>query len=102
MTRNRSSRFALFGSARHVDNLVRMAATVVSRDRFAELSVHCNTASELANVLAALQHAFARGGRGTVTMREAHALPGRVSVLVDHTDIGSDSENDPQITVDDV
>jgi len=54
----------------------------------------------LSALMTALERKFASIGRGTVLLEQACELPGVAHIVIDYTDIGSDSENDPQVTPD--
>ena len=64
------------------------------------VTVHipCKRASDLDSILRAFEYRFASRGRGTVTLTRPVGMPGIAELFINHTDIQSDSENDPQIT----
>jgi hypothetical protein len=65
-----------------------------------EIRATCANSSELSALMTALERKFASIGRGTVLLEQACELPGVAHIVIDYTDIGSDSENDPQVTPD--
>jgi hypothetical protein len=77
--------------------LLRLVARRLAAEHVVVIEIDCADGTELSTLLSALRHKFASVGRGRVDLLDACGLPGTARIVVDHTDIGSDSENDPQV-----
>lgn len=82
----------------HAPNRIsRLAADCVRDKGYCALKIYCATGEQLCLLYSELQRRFANG-RGHITAPNMPiGLPGYAHFVIDHTDIGSDSENDGQI-----
>jgi hypothetical protein len=86
--------------ASRIPTILRFVRRRIYDEHFVVIEIDCADSGELAALLSALRKKFASIGRGRVDLTTACELPGTASIIIDHTDIGSDSENDPTVAPD--
>lgn len=89
------------GTSKQIPWILGEATSMIEDRHYGYVSVLCDNKDEIKKVELALKSRFADSGRGIVERRPAEdGDGGYTTFLIDHTDIGSDSENDAAINYD--